>query len=301
MDEANQEDNTTDTNATSRPKKVKKRVPQANIDEFWSKFTTKYPGKIHTILPKDNYARSKAVKTPDGGAPSQSAGKSYEEASAECVAAVEKIAKECRRLNLKYRDPHFDIEWDLKCRRRDFLDGLVSSGWDMTPRSVKRIPYIFDKPVFYDDGASASDIRQGANGDCWFMSALCALGNKNLINKVCVHRDEQVGVYGFVFHRDGEWIQTIIDDKLYLIAPDFDESEDPKYLWQQGLSMQDPEEEYRKQCQSGSRALYFAQCSSENETWLPLLEKAYAKAHGDFNAIQGGFTGFVLILEYLLQ
>ena len=57
--------------------------------------------------------------------------------------------------------------------------------------------------------------------------------------------------------------------------------------------MKDPEEEYRKQCQSGSRALYFAQCSSENETWLPLLEKAYAKAHGDFNAIQGGFTGFV--------
>lgn len=34
------------------------------------------------------------------------------------------------------------------------------------------------------------------------MSALCALGNKkNLIDKVCVHRDEQVGVYGFVFHR----------------------------------------------------------------------------------------------------
>lgn len=171
--------------------------------------------------------------------------------------------------------------------------------------------YIFDKPVFYDDGASASDVRQGANGDCWFMSALCALGNKNLINKVCVHRDEQVGVYGFVFHRgkvassviirnpliwsDGEWIQTIIDDKLYLIAADFDESEDPKYQWQQGLNMQDPEEEYRKQCQSGSRALYFAQCSSENETWLPLLEKAYAKAHGDFNAIQGGFTGFVVL------
>lgn len=59
--------------------------------------------------------------------------------------------------------------------------------------------------------------------------------------------------------------------------------------------MQDPEEEYRRTCQSGSRALYFAQCSSENETWLPLLEKAYAKAHGDFNAIQGGFTGCVII------
>lgn len=94
---------------------------------------------------------------------------------------------------------------------------------------------------------------------------------------------------------DGEWIQTIIDDKLYLIAADFDESDEEKRTWQQ-VSMQDPEEEYRKSCQNGSRALYFAQCSSENETWLPLLEKAYAKAHGDFNAIQGGFTGFVFLL-----
>jgi hypothetical protein len=43
--------------------------------------------------------------------------------------------------------------------------------------------------------------------------------------------------------------------------------------------------------QTGSRALYFAQCSDSNETWLPLLEKAFAKAHGDYSAIEGGFVG----------
>jgi hypothetical protein len=53
----------------------------------------------------------------------------------------------------------------------------------------------------------------------------------------------------------------------------------------------DSAEEYRKAHLTGSRALYFAQCSDENETWLPLLEKAYAKAHGDFASIDGGFTG----------
>lgn len=64
------------------------------------------------------------------------------------------------------------------------------------------LQYIFDDPVFYQEGATAGDVRQGNNSDCWFMSALCALGNKkNLIDKVCVHRDEVVGVYGFVFHR----------------------------------------------------------------------------------------------------
>ena len=34
------------------------------------------------------------------------------------------------------------------------------------------------------------------------MSALCALGGKqDLIDKVCIAREEKVGVYGFVFHR----------------------------------------------------------------------------------------------------
>ena len=143
------------------------------------------------------------------------------------------------------------------------------------------------------------------------MAALCALGNKRgLIDKVCVAKDEKVGVYGFVFHRgmwnrhhrfvtvlmcsDGEWIQTIIDDKLYLSATDYDESTDEKTSWNKVFNRQDAEEEYRKAYQTNSRALYFAQCSSENETWLPLLEKAFAKAHGDYQAISGGFTGFVL-------
>ena len=56
--------------------------------------------------------------------------------------------------------------------------------------------------MFFDEGASASDVRQGFNGDCWFLSALCAICNKkDLIDKICVARDEEVGVYGFVFHR----------------------------------------------------------------------------------------------------
>lgn len=63
---------------------------------------------------------------------------------------------------------------------------------------------IFGKPVFFEDGATASDVRQGFNGDCWFLSALCALCNKkDLVDKICVARDEEVGVYGFVFHRGG--------------------------------------------------------------------------------------------------
>lgn len=90
---------------------------------------------------------------------------------------------------------------------------------------------------------------------------------------------------------DGEWIQTVIDDKLYLIASDWYESIPEEKRTFAQTNRQDAEEKYRKSCQTGSDALYFAKCSSENETWLPLLEKAYAKAHGDYSAIDGGFTG----------
>lgn len=51
------------------------------------------------------------------------------------------------------------------------------------------------------------------------------------------------------------------------------------------------EEAYRKIYQSNSNALYFAASENLQETWLPLLEKAFAKAHGDYAALEGGFTG----------
>lgn len=92
------------------------------------------------------------------------------------------------------------------------------------------------------------------------------------------------------FVADGEWQHTIVDDKLYTRAPDYDEAQDERVVWDD-INRVDSAEEYRKAHLTGSRALYFAQCSEENETWLPLLEKAYAKAHGDFASIDGGFTG----------
>jgi hypothetical protein len=114
------------------------------------------------------------------------------------------------------------------------------------PGSVKRVEDIFEKPEFYKGGATSNDIRQGRDGDCWFMSALCTLGNKpGLIEKVCVARDEKVGVYGFVFYRDGEWISEVIDDKLYLTKHDYDESVEERMMIEDTRRI-DSEEEYRK-------------------------------------------------------
>ncbi|RDW93338.1 calpain-like protein [Aspergillus mulundensis] len=265
--------------------------PQAELKQFWEQFNSSFPGKVYTVLPDNPYARSKAARVPKGIVKGQAARKSYDEAREECKRAVTRIAKECRRLNQKYSDPHFDIEMDLKEGTRNCLDGLDKRNDAMRPQGVKRVTEIFEKPQFYVNGPTASDVRQGRDGDCWFMAALCTMGNKEeLIEKVCVHRDEQVGVYGFVFYRDGDWQQCIVDDKLYLRAADYDESVEERPVWD-NIVRKDAEEEYRRVFQTGSRALEFAQCVDENETWLPLLEKAYAKAHGDYSAIEGGFVG----------
>ena len=121
------------------PRKVKKQVPQKTVDDFWTAFTTKFPGKVHTIIPNNAYAKSKKKGQPKGTVYGQATLKSYDEAKADCIATVEMIAKECRRVNVRYRDSHFDIEFDLKSGKRDCLIGLLEYPDAGRPKSVKRV------------------------------------------------------------------------------------------------------------------------------------------------------------------
>jgi hypothetical protein len=132
----------------------------------------------------------------------ENAAKSWEQATAECRAKVAAIVEECKRLNQKYRDACFNPESNQYCFQS--LGGGFPGAVDNVdaPPWIKRVEDIFDKPQFFIDGATASDVHQGNGGDCWFLAALMAISaKKELIEDVCVTRDEKVGVYGFVFFR----------------------------------------------------------------------------------------------------
>lgn len=125
------------------PQRPKRQAPQETLRQFWDQFSTKFPGKVYTVLPDNPYARTKAARIPKGTIQGQNAAKSYDQARRECVRSVNRTVRECERLNQRYTDPHFDIEVDLKSGRRDYLDGLDEVNLEMRPKGVKRVTVCF--------------------------------------------------------------------------------------------------------------------------------------------------------------
>lgn len=115
--------------------------------------------------------------------------------------------------------------------------------------------------TLFGDGASPDDIRQGSLGNCWFLSAASALAEvPGRMEKVFLNSWEKQlnpnGIYAVNFYTLGVPHTVVIDDYLPL-HPD------------------------------GSGTL-FAGVGFDKSLWVSILEKAFAKYHGNYAHIVGG-------------
>ncbi|XP_071534817.1 calpain-5-like isoform X6 [Panulirus ornatus] len=169
-----------------------------------------------------------------------------------------KLKKDCLNRGEKFSDPKFPPH-DSSLFFNKQPPGVIT--W-------KRPHELVDKPRLFVEGASANDVTQGQLGNCWYVAACATLaGVKELWHKVIPdYKDQEYGdihpgIFHFRFWRFGEWLDVVIDDLLPTIEGQ----------------------------------LIFTHSREKGEFWCALLEKAYAKLHGSYEALEGGNLSDALV------
>jgi hypothetical protein len=187
----------------SKSKKKKKLPPQETINKIWSRFSASKFSKATVILPNISNTPHDPSKVPTTIPRPNNllVSEDFERAVHECRFKVRKLIKECKRVNMRYRDPSFDIDWDLKWEKGYCLNSLAENKFEINgraftnptsnvPKAVKRVHEIYDAPTFLKEKVSPADVKQGSLGDCWLMASLTALANMEVgIQRICVEYD----------------------------------------------------------------------------------------------------------------
>ncbi|CAE7548171.1 sol [Symbiodinium natans] len=107
--------------------------------------------------------------------------------------------------------------------------------------------------------------NMGAVGDCWFLSALAVVAERpDLVLRLFRGETatQRSGRYEVQLFLDGKWTSVVVDDQLPCVGA-------------------------ANQRRPDGSGLVFSR-AKDSQLWVPVLEKAYAKAHGSYKAISGG-------------
>lgn len=133
------------------------------------------------------------------------------------------------------------------------ISGLRSVIW-------KRPRDLVANPRLIKAGVSRLDLYQGYLGNCWFIAGAAVVSTSPKLLFRCIPIDQDfdknyAGIFRFNFWWYGKWVEVVIDDMLPT---------------------------------NGSELIYASNRSDPDEFWPPLLEKAYAKLRGNYEALDGG-------------
>ena len=120
-----------------------------------------------------------------------------------------------------------------------------------------------DLTLFGPNGVGPDDIVQGELGNCWFLAACATMAQiPGTIEKMFLNPKNELsknGIYGVNFYSLGVPLTVLVDDYLPL-------SEDS----------------------AGNKSTLFAGIGEDSSLWVPMMEKAFAKYHGNYSHIVGG-------------
>eukprot|EP01043_Picozoa_sp_COSAG02_P011523 COSAG02_NODE_424_length_22575_cov_79.088361_19_plen_1122_part_00 len=112
-------------------------------------------------------------------------------------------------------------------------------------------------PCLFEANVDASEVVQGALGDCWLAAALSIVTQQPLLlHALFAAADIRAGVYTVRLFHEGGWRFIMVDDYVPVSIKD-------------------------------GRPV-FAHAKSRQELWVPILEKAFAKLYGSFASIEAG-------------